>query len=96
MTGREGLHERLARRATAHGRLLAAIGAVVDGGGRVPCLSTTQGRWWTSEDAGDLEAAARSCAGCEALAACRRYVEQHPETSGVWAGRIPNERKTRK
>lgn len=78
----------------AHGRFIAGITNRIDSGEHIPCTHEQHGRWWTSDQPRDQEAAAWLCGGCPALDACRSYVDAHPERSGVWAGRPPLE-KTR-
>lgn len=91
--GREGLRQREAERSAAHSKLMAAIATVVDHGGSAPCLSPVRSHWWTSDDADELEAAARLCGGCEALKACKTYADQFEEVAGIWAGLLLHERK---
>lgn len=43
-----------------------------------------------------LEIAAKAkavCRRCPAIDACRAWVTDHPQASGIWAGTTPNERR---
>lgn len=68
-------------------RLFAALQQVTDLGQVVPCTVTARSYLWLSEDPEDQAAASHGCQPCPALPACRAYVTQFPEASGVWAGR---------
>lgn len=72
-------------------RLMSEIHREVEAGERVPCVDPQRGHWWLSEDREQAEAASHACGTCPALAACRRYIEQHPEPAGVWAGVLPRQ-----
>ncbi len=80
-------------------RLFVAIQDATDGGELVPCIDKKRGHLWLSEDLDEQYAAALGCRGCPALNACRSYVTQWPERSGVWGGRVgkrdvmPNDRQ---
>lgn len=69
--------------ALAH--LYATIAELVDDGRSIPCLGR-HGVWWTSTDSEEQQAAALRCGDCPALAACRSYIAEYRELSGVWAG----------
>lgn len=86
------LKEREADRSIALSRLTAVIGQSLEVGERIPCLSS-EPDLWTSEDLDDLREAAKACAWCPALTACKRYIDQFEEISGVYAGLTPTERK---
>lgn len=82
MSRRQAETERLA----AWNRLMGRITDEADAGRPVPCAA---GLLWTSEDDGDQLEAARRCRACHLLADCGRYVVEHPEASGIWAGMSP-------
>lgn len=67
-------------------RLMTSIHLEVEGGEYVPCVDPRRGHWWLSEDRELAEAASHACGVCPALLACRSYVTEHPEPTGVWAG----------
>lgn len=58
-------------------------------GQSVPCVNTKLSAWWLSEDVEVQEAAALACTTCPALRDCHAYVDEWPESGGVWAARIP-------
>lgn len=68
--------------------LFVAIQKVTDNGELVPCTVKARGYLWLSEDQEEQQAAALGCRDCPALNACRAYVTEWPERSGVWGGRI--------
>ena len=72
-------------------RLMSEIHRLDEGGQSAPCIEPSRGHWWLSEDREAAEAASHACGVCPALAACRRYVEEHPEPAGVWAGALPRQ-----
>jgi hypothetical protein len=69
-------------------RLFAAIQHATDGGEVVPCLIRERSHLWLSEKPDEQQSAALGCLDCPALQACRSYVTEWPERSGVWGGRI--------
>jgi hypothetical protein len=71
--------------------LMATIFSHQTQGEHVPCVDQERGHLWLSEDRDAQEAAIHGCKACPALMACRRYVEEFPETAGTWAGK-PNGR----
>ena len=73
-----------AARAVGHARLLAAVRRELVAGLRIPCIEDPDGGWTSSDPEATLRAAER-CEACTALAACRSYIEAHPEPAGVWA-----------
>lgn len=83
-----------AARAVGHARLLAAVRRELAAGLRVPCIENPSGGW-TSGDPDETLRAAELCGSCPALAACRSYIEAHPEPAGVWAGLTANARHPR-
>lgn len=60
-----------------------------ESGRSVPCVNPKLSAWWLSEDVEVQEAAALACTTCPALGVCRTYVDEWPESGGVWAARIP-------
>ena len=83
-----------AARAVGHARLLAAVQANLTIGERVPCIEDPEGGW-TSGNAEAAQRAAALCEICPALAACRAYIDAHPEPAGVWAGLTASARHPR-
>lgn len=73
-------------RGLALSRLMVAIHQADEAGAAIPCLNVRRSHLWLSEDRADQDAAALGCSSCPALAACSRYITEHPEPSGVWAG----------
>lgn len=76
-------------RAGALGDLMQRIFEHEEVGQSVPCVNPKLSAWWLSEDVETQEAAARACTTCPALRDCRAYVDEWPESGGVWAARIP-------
>lgn len=70
--------------------LMSVLFAHQEAGERIPCLVPSISDRWLSEDYDEQEAAALGCSTCPALTTCRRYVEEHPEPCGVWAGIVPS------
>jgi hypothetical protein len=68
-------------------RLMSTVFDHQTRGDYVPCVDQRRGHLWLSEDREDQEAAIQGCRSCPVLDTCLRYVDQHPETAGVWAGR---------
>jgi hypothetical protein len=58
-------------------------------GQRIPCVNPKLSDWWLSDERELQEAAALACTTCPVLRDCRAYVEEWPESGGVWAARIP-------
>jgi hypothetical protein len=58
----------------------------------------SQRSWWTSSDTSERQAAARMCAGCPVLEACRAWSLALPwsDRDAVYAGMSPGERARRK
>jgi hypothetical protein len=73
-----------ARGAALH-RLRTVIVERVNSGQPVPCVQESGG--WVSDDPKARSRAAWRCLDCAAFIACERYVDEHPERGGVWAGR---------
>jgi hypothetical protein len=80
-------------RSTAHGALMGVVSDLREMGEPVPCTKRERSHLWLSEDPAEQEAAALGCVSCPALAACWRYVDAHPEPSGVWAGARPAQQR---
>lgn len=58
----------------------------------VPCNTDPR---WISEDHLDQVQAARLCAGCPVINACREYINRYPREQGVYAGTTYQERNSR-
>ena len=67
----------------AHDELLRTVAAHSQS---VPCLGPDW-RHWTSENRDESKLAARACAACPVINACRDYAREWKENGGVWAGR---------
>jgi len=57
----------------------------------VPCVANPTSAW-TSDDAAEQHEVARLCSRCPVLAACRTYIQQAKEPTGVWAGQTSHSR----
>ncbi len=82
----------------SHAELSATLVVVLRAAGRpVPCMDTSAEarRAWTSDDHAEQSIAARLCAGCAGLAGCRRFIEDHPDEWGVYAGSVDRDRHRR-
>lgn len=73
-----------AERAAALGALVVAIASTR----RPPCVRWPDAGWISEDRTAQLDAAAL-CDHCPALTACRAYLAEHLEPSGVWAGTVP-------
>lgn len=80
----------MSERSEALLELMSELFAHQEAGERIPCLVASITARWLSEDREEQEAAALGCSTCPALTTCRRYVEEHPEPGGVWAGIVPS------
>lgn len=76
-------------------QFLAHLADLLDAGYDIPCVTAPVDAW-TSEDTGEQHEIAKACLPCPAFTACRRYIEQHPEPVGVYAGLTPGQRAKRK
>ena len=76
-------------RMAAHGVLQAIIAtSLEEDPGSVPCVQPDQWRDWTSENARNLNRAAKACRTCPALQTCRDYADQwERHGAGVWGGK---------
>ncbi len=81
----------------SHAELSASLVDLRAAGLPVPCMDTSVEvrRAWTSDDHAEQSIAARLCAGCAGLAGCRRFIEDHPDEWGVYAGSTDRERHRR-
>lgn len=77
----------MSARLVALDRLTAAIYRLREDGEQVPCVDPERGNLWLSEQREEQEAAIHGCKSCPALTACRRYIEEFPESAGTWAGK---------
>lgn len=59
------------------------------------CTPCNNDKRWISENALDQVQAARLCAGCAVIDACREYVTRYPREQGVYAGTTLTERNTK-
>ncbi len=75
--------------------LLDELDAHAAAGRPTPCISSRIGRLWISSDPDEQAAAARACATCPALIACRRYALSHPHEAGVLGGTTEADRAQR-
>ncbi|GAA1714398.1 hypothetical protein GCM10009809_08220 [Isoptericola hypogeus] len=78
--------------------LLSVLDEVEDTGGTLPCraVGLAASAAWLAQDEDEQRAAARACRECDALAACRWYVEAHPAEQGVLGGIVEAERRGRR
>lgn len=83
-------------RDAAHSRLMLTIARHIDHGRTIPCTGRHRDTWTTENDPEATDYARNMCLSCPALRACRAYVTEHPEPTGVWAGLTPTERKKKK
>ena len=75
--------------------LYSAAADLGQSGSPVPC---TRSNWaaWTADDPESQAFAAAHCGGCPLLSMCRAHIDRWPEPAGVWAGKLPSERKSKK
>lgn len=66
--------------------LTKALITLVSAGTRPRCGDPDTHDLWTSEHYEDRVVAARWCAGCPVLDACRQAAETNDERFGVWGG----------
>lgn len=99
MSGRRGAYalrphqvEANAWRHDALRLLLNAIANAADEGRIPPCMRG--GAEWTSDDPDDQHEAALACRFCPVLADCRDYINEFPESAGVWAGQTNHPKGT--
>ncbi len=62
---------------------------------RTPCLDPATGPDWIAENHAAQQRAARACATCPVLSACRSYGLTHPTEHGVYGGTTTADRTTR-
>lgn len=82
-------------RADAHRLLTDALDRAEDEGRQIPCRGEDADRWLDEDETADARAAAAACTTCAVLAACRSYVDAHPEGVGVWGGLTVRARRRR-
>ena len=59
------------------------------------CVPCNNDQRWISDDPEDQEQAAKLCAGCAVISACREYIDQYPREQGVYAGTTLTERNSK-
>lgn len=82
----------------AHAALLVSLADHLKTGAIIPCVAAgLDSNPWTTDPKGPAGAAAvrgalAACLDCPALARCREYAINAPETGGIWGGLTARER----
>lgn len=83
---------------SAAATFFAALDALVEGGGALPCWDRTQGNPWLGDTTAEREYAAHRCRSCPLTSLCVALAVEQQATFGIFGGlnfaQRPGKRRT--